>query len=291
MNILRYLALTATLCACTMTPGTPLTSRHATIFSPAMEKSMAYAVHTPPQWTAAEKLPLLVLLHGASDDETTFDHYQVGQYLDELTSTGELPRVVVVVPNGDLGFWENWHDGSRRYRDWVIDDLLPVVRAEFNTLPCPEQCFVTGMSMGAHGAMRFAYFAPEMFSSVAAISGRIVSREQAQSSQSLKMAIMKLMLPIKRIWGDLDKVSRDGDPYVAWVEKPELRDIRLLLAWGDQEDDSIILSNTQFHQHLKRYARPHQTLVYEGEHAWRDWKSVIAESIRFHLSPPPAGQS
>lgn len=277
--------LMAWLAGCSMAPRTALTSHYKTLYSPAMSKNMEYSVYTPPGWTEQEQLPLLVLLHGASDDHRTFDHHQVGEFLDTQILAGELSRVVIVNPNGDLGFWENWYDGTRNYRDWVVKDLMPVVASNYNTLPCPQHCFVTGMSMGAHGAIRFAYYEPETFSSVAAISGRIISRDEARNSSSIKMAIMKLMLPINRIWGDINgsHLPKDLDPYINWVEKPEMADIRLMLSWGDQEDSDVIASNQRFHAHLLKYHRTHKAQAYHGEHLWRDWKPVIAESIRFHL--------
>ncbi|WP_230537244.1 alpha/beta hydrolase [Teredinibacter turnerae] len=280
---IRILLLTLVLCACARTPYNAGTSHHTILFSPAMDRDMGYTVYTPPGWSPREQLPLLVMLHGANDDETTFFRYGVDKYLDGEIAAKRLPRVIVLNPQGDRGFWENWYDGSRSYRDWVLNDLMPVVQTQYNTLPCPASCFVSGVSMGAHGAMRFGYYAPDTFASVAAISGRIVSREQATDG-SLKMAIMRFMLPVNRIWGDLDKLPRDGDPYVAWTENRVLSSKPLMLAWGEQEDADIVDSNLAFKAHLSANQRPYTQVVFNGEHRWVDWAPVIAESIRFHLA-------
>ncbi len=85
------------------------------LFSPAMDKPMGYSVYTPPGWGPDERLPLVVLLHGGGSDLTSFDKYEVGAYLDAEHAAGRLPRVVIVNPDGEFGFWENWHDGSRLY--------------------------------------------------------------------------------------------------------------------------------------------------------------------------------
>ncbi|MBX2857416.1 MAG: carbohydrate esterase [Cellvibrionaceae bacterium] len=257
-----------------------------------MGKKMAYSVYTPPNWQPEERLPLLLLLHGARDDETTFDRYQVGEFLDSQINGALLPRVIVLSPDGGLGFWENWHDGSRLYRDWVIKDLLPNVQARYNTLGCPQHCFATGMSMGGHGAIRFAYYQPGVFSSVAAISAPIISKQEAQAAPSLRTFFIRLIVPVKKIWGDLDgdHLPEDLDPYISWVEKKALKNVRLMLAWGDKESDRIIESNKRFSAHLGQHGRAHQALQFSGGHAWSFWKPVIAESIKFHLTQKPLAE-
>ena len=246
---------------------------------------MSYSVYTPPDWNSNEALPLLVLLHGAKDNNRSFDRYGVGQHLDKLYLDTKLPRVVIAIPDGELGFWENWKDGSRLYRDWVIKDMLPVVQSEYQTLSCPENCFVTGVSMGAHGAMRFAHYEPNQFSSVAAISGLILSRNSARPS--LVQRLMTLFIPVNRIWGDLDAAPSEErirlDPFHSWVNKNQLWSMPLFLTWGTKDKKSIRESNNAFHLHLTQNERPHQYEVYEGKHLWEDWKNPIAQSIRFHL--------
>jgi len=259
------------------------------MYSPAMSKEMAYSVYTPPNWTKQENLPLLVLLHGARDDQSTFDRYRVGEVLDKQIAEGLLPRLVIVNPDGGMGFWENWYDGSRSYRDWVVKDLMPVVQSDYNTKACPDHCYVSGLSMGGHGAIRFAYYEPEMFSSVASISAPILNREEAKKKGSLKLAFMKLFIPFKKIWGSFDggHQPKDLNPYISWVEKEDMQHIKLMLAWGDQESDDIIGTNTRFSTHLKNNNRDHETLVYPGGHKWVYWKDIIAESIRFHTQSSP----
>ena len=272
--------------ACASKPPFNPSSDHSVMYSEAMGKDMSYSVYTPPGWQVEERLPLLVLLHGARDDESTFDRYQVGDFLDQQIKQGSLPRVIVLNPNGDLGFWENWHDGSRLYRDWVIKDLMPEVQARYNTRTCPQYCFVTGMSMGGHGAIRFAYHEPGLFSSVAAISAPIISEQDAKGQGSFKNSIMRLFIPVKKIWGDLDgdHIPKDLDPYVSWVEKKELKPVQLMLAWGNDESDRIIQSNMRFSAHLTQHGREHKAVQYAGGHKWIYWRPIIAESIRFHLS-------
>lgn len=266
------------------------TSDVGELFSPAMDKPMAYSVYTPPGWGPDERLPLVVLLHGGGSDHLSFDQYGVGAYLDQEFAAGRLPRAIIVNPDGELGFWENWYDGSRRYRDWVMDDLLPRIQEDYNTAACPENCHVMGMSMGAHGALRFIYYEGDSFSTVTVISGLILSREEVKPT--LRRSVIGLFIPFQKIWGDIDDPNTapaDLDPYVGWVENDELRSKSLFLSWGSDDNKRMQTTGEAFRQTLDDSGLDYTFMLYDGEHRWTDWKKVIAEALRVQLANTGAG--
>ena len=254
------------------------------LYSPAMDKEMGYSVYTPPGWGKDERLPLVVLLHGGGSDHESFNEYEVGAYLDAEHAAGRLPRVVIVNPEGEFGFWENWYDGSRRYRDWVMRDLLPRVQADYNTSPCPEDCHVMGMSMGAHGALRFIHYEDETFDSVTVISGLILAREEVKPT--LRKSVFGLFIPFEKIWGDIDDpdtAPADLDPFVGWTRNESLRDNDLFLTWGTDDRRSMKRTGENFRRALDDSGLDYHFTLYEGEHKWRDWKRVIAEALRVQV--------
>ena len=262
-------------------------SDHGEMYSPAMGRTMAYSVYTPPNWTPEETLPLMILLHGAADSHESFDQHAVGSILDQEINAGNAPRMIIVSPDGELGFWENWHDGSKLYRDWVIKDLMPHVKKRYSTLPCPEYCHISGISMGAHGAMRFAYYEQDTFSSVAALSAPIISKLHP-GEPSLGRTIMMWLLPVERIWGDIDSknshVPKDLDPYISWVERNDLVELPLLLAWGTEDSKGIISANQHFQQHLTDNGKAHDWFTYEGGHKWVYWREIMSDVLQFHAN-------
>lgn len=264
------------LMACSSQPGLEM-------HSSAMGKAMPYDVYTPPGWTPDERLPLVLLLHGARGSHASFDQYDVDLYFDELERNGILPRAVVLLPYGGLGFWENWRDDKRQYRNWVLENLMPHVQEKFNTLPCPEFCHVSGVSMGGHGALRFAYFAPETFSSVSAISA-IFLAERDQKEMTLPYRIALSFLPREKVWGENYKSPSSGlDQHHNWTKDPKLDDIRLFVTWGAEESTSIAIPNVNFTNHLEDHNRRFSYEIFNGNHNWHDWKYAIAQSVRFHI--------
>jgi enterochelin esterase-like enzyme len=276
--------------------ATPERLTYAQIDSAALHREMGYAVWAPLDLKPEERLPLLVFLHGGGDDEMCFDDARVGEFLDQALARGEIPRVIIAIPDGGLGFWENWYDGSHRYRDWVIDEMMPEVETRFRTLPCPEGCHVAGVSMGGHGAIRFALFRPDLFSSAATLSGPILSTDDV--TRFAASWFTRLFIPMNRIWGpvtDVDRLERE-DPYRRWASQDDLHGLRLMVAWAEGDRSQIIESDRAFEHHLVESGIRHDHVVFRGGHNWKSWTPVLEQVLRFSIwgsmnatAPPVAG--
>lgn len=247
--------------------------------SAAMQRDMTYSVYTPPQWTATERLPLVVLLHGAADDPKTPDESGVGQVLDEHIVRGDVPRVVVVVPQGDMGFWENWANGERRYRDWVIAELVPHVQRRYHTRTCPEGCHVMGVSMGGAGALSFALAAPEQWASVSVVSAPIFDIEDVRKLYD--SFIVNLFVPVEDIWGPFDPRGAPArDVYTRWQSPSDVKPFSLLVTWGSRDSEDIRETSRKFESHLKSRHIVASSFEFEGDHSWKSWREVFPVVLR-----------
>ena len=254
---------------------------HARMASAALGHEMRYAVYAPSDRDRSSPLPLVVFLHGGGDDSRCFDDAGVGEMLDRAMAAGQAPKAVIVVPEGDLGFWTNWADGSHRYEDWVVQDLVPEVARRYATMPCPEGCHVSGISMGGIGALRMAFHHPEIFGSVTSISGPILdARRMVEFSNSF---FYKNYVGIGRIFGPVDDPARlaKEDLFVRWSRAEDLRGTRLFVAWGTDDRPGVIESNRAFDTHLRAHGIPHRSLVFAGGHRWSAWRGVIVPMLRF----------
>lgn len=241
-----------------------------------------YAVYTPPNWQQGERLPVVLFLHGGGGSHESFERYQADEYLDSEINAGRLPRFILLSPNGDNGFWMNWADGSYHYQDWVLNDVFPKVQADYQTLDCPENCFLAGISMGGFGVLRFSYFGRDTFSAVSAISAPIFSREQAEEQKP--SWLLRLLFPFDRIFSLEKSQMQESDPYRTWGRASLEKAPRLQLIVGDGDREGIVGTNEQLHQHLLDNNVEHDYYVYSGGHKWKYWVPNMNRIFGFLLS-------
>ena len=280
----RHFYLGLSLIASMMLAGcssfSPQDLHYGAVKTDAMPFELEYGVYTPPGWTKQESLPMILFLHGSGDDHTAFEKFGAHRYFDEQIAGGNMPRVILVSPNGGFGLWENWADGSHLYRDWITETLLPEVKQRYNVKSCPLYCHLMGISMGGSGVLRMAYFESRNFSSISAISAPIFGNEDNRTPTI--PWLVKLTLPIERIFGKSGTEERiRQNPYNAWVDNPGLRNMRLQLIWGDNDRSGIISSNQRFHEYLARKQVEHNHHVYSGNHKWVSWIPTFNKVVNF----------
>jgi len=267
------------LAACASGPAPRLET--TAVPSRAMHAEMHYAVWAPRDLSEAERLPLVVFLHGGGDDHLSFDRHGVGTHLDEALGAGEIPRVVVVLPEGHLGFWTNWVDGTHYYEDWVVYEVMPRVARDYHTAPCPEDCHIMGVSMGGAGTMRFIFHHPELFASAGVISAPIMTTEAMFDFTDNRL--YQMLLPTYRIWGRPPRalVERE-DPFIQWTDPDDIP-LRLYLAWAEGDRGQIAMGNERLAAHLDEHGIPHEGGEFEGGHGWESWSPVIVDAIAHNV--------
>ncbi|MFN7701161.1 MAG: alpha/beta hydrolase [Deltaproteobacteria bacterium] len=240
---------------------------------------MEVAILAPADLRADEALPLVIFLHGGGDGPDSLDRSGIAGDLVRGWADGSVPRAVIVAPEGDLGFWANWYDGSRRYEDYVVDEVLPRVARRFHTAPCPEGCHVMGVSMGAEGSLRFALHRRGTWASVTAISGP--SYDTARRLEFLRDPWINIVIPTWHVFGPPEPLSRvrADDPWVVWESDADVG-ARLHLAWGTQDRDFVREGSERFHAHLEARGVTHTAEAFVGGHNWVSWRPVIVAALR-----------
>ena len=214
---------------------------------------MAYSVYTPPGFQGEERLPLVVFLHGGGDSHESFDEWGIGQRLDRATREGRVPRVVVVLPQGHLGFWANWVDGTRNYEDWVLYEVMPAVVRRYHTRPCPEGCHLMGVSMGGAGTLRIALRHPDRFVSAGIISAPVFGTDEMLAFVDDRF--FNIFIPTHRIWGHPDRETvEQEDPFIRW-SSPDVAP-RIFLAWAEEDRGMIITGSRRLDEHLRQIGVP-----------------------------------
>ena len=238
------------------------TFRELRFYSPALDADMHYLIYLPPDYgTAGRRYPVLYMLHGASGDKEERAAYGLIDAADQSIRTGELPPLLVVLPQGDWGYWAN-HAAGPRWGDYLAEDLVRHVDASYRTLPEPAHRAIGGLSMGAWGALHQAFTRPDVFGVVGAHSPALRtddgslhflgSGEEFARRDPLALARTARDVHRLRIWIDIG----DEDP---WLERARL-----------------------LHQHLEERGVAHEWVVFPGGHEGAYWQEHVLDYLRFY---------
>lgn len=96
------------------------------------------------------------------------------QRLDRLIGQGDLPPVVVAMPDCYTSLGGNQYVNSPsvgRYADYLVDELLPLVSERFNVRDGSEGRAAFGKSSGGYGALYLAMSYPDLWGAIASHAG------------------------------------------------------------------------------------------------------------------------
>jgi len=257
-----------------------------TVRSEILGREVAYATLSPPLPDAElGRLPVLLLLHGLGDDHLALDDFGLARRLLDRIAAGALPPFHVVAPDGGRGFWINWHDGSRRWEDCVLAEVLPAAERALGVAGARGARHVIGVSMGGIGALHVGLRHPELFASMASLSGAVL--DEAQAVRLSNDSFARWFVPLDRIFGDgSDREFLEAHNPFAVVRRrgPRLGQ-RIFLAAGEREKPFFRETTRAFHAFLDEAGVPHAFEIFPGGHGWRHWARAIDRAILFALEP------
>lgn len=259
---------------------------YITLRSASEHATLRYGAYVPRGWDRTTPLPLVVLLHGAGDDASSADRTEVVEQLDAAIASGQLPPFVMVTPEGQLGFWSNWHDGSHHYRDWVVREVIPDAYRRFSLLPAPQGLHLLGVSMGAGGGLQLWLHTPNTFASASLLSAPILDERGTRAF----LQRFTSREAIDRVFGPPGD-SSGIDPYAVLRSDADLHGTRLLFGAASDDKPGILSSNQAFHAALRQRHVSHTLVTFPGTHGWRAWAAafpyVLCRQIAESCKPRP----
>ena len=122
---------------------------------------------TPPGWTGGERLPLLLVLHGANSSAAALEA-QLPLY-EQGWADGTLPPLLAACASTPTarGFYIDQAEGGR-WETLVAREFPAHLEREFGA--DLSRLLITGGSMGGYGALKIAFSEPDRFIAVAADS-------------------------------------------------------------------------------------------------------------------------
>lgn len=124
-------------------------------------------VFKPKNYVKADKFPVIFLLHGYSGNYKQWNGIMnAQQYADQY-------GFIIVCPDG---LYSSWYLNSPakkelQYENFFFDELFPDILAKYKV--DRENVFISGLSMGGHGALYLFIKKSEIFKSAGSTSGGI----------------------------------------------------------------------------------------------------------------------
>ena len=243
-----------------------------TFRSAALGEDRAYTVLLPVGYAAAgpRRYPVLYLLHGKSGDHTDWS-----TRAPLRQAVGATP-LIVVMPDGDDGWYMDWADGVHRYEGQIVRDLIPHVDSTYRTIAGREGRAVAGLSMGGYGALKLALEHPGLFASAASHSGAVrFTREEwnedakifgtgaAANRRRIENDLMELALALRRT-------------------RPQWPGPALYIDCGTE--DFLYDANTRLRAFFREVDVPYEYHEWPGGHSWEYWSAHLPDQLRFTLA-------
>ena len=147
-------------------------------------------VYTPPGYMKSqEAYPVLYLLHGAGDNETTWESIgRVSYIMDNLLAEGKAKPFIIVMCNLMLreggkvcplnGGGPQTIDQS--FERMLIDSCIPFIEENYRILPGKWNRAIGGLSLGSYTANDIAYGNPELFGSIGNFTAGLANEMHAK---------------------------------------------------------------------------------------------------------------
>jgi len=136
-------------------------------------------VYLPPDYSQAARYPVLYLLHGAGDDETSWQEQgTAGAILDRLYGAKQVVSMIVVMPSAQ-------GRGSAFEQD-LLDEVVPYIDSHYPTRTDGKSRAIAGLSMGGGQALKIGLKHPDRFAWVGSFSPSLAGPLESEAMSQLE---------------------------------------------------------------------------------------------------------
>jgi len=253
--------------------------------SAVLGRPLRFALYLPPDYaTSSRRYPVVYLLHGYTDDETAWIQFgEAPLTADRGIAHRDFPPMIIVMPDGGVGWYINDYLGKNRWEDAFIQEFIPYIDGHYRTRPQREFRAISGLSMGGWGTLLMAMRHPDLFSSCAAFSSGLWTDDEIVAMDDSRFEEIVGGLFGSQLKGKarLNNHFRQYNPLDLAKSLPveKLKQVRYYIDCGD--DDFLIRGNCALHLLLKDRNIPHEFRVHDGAHSWNYWRGYLSEGLKF----------
>lgn len=209
--------------------------------------------------------PVLYLLHGLSDDHTIWlRRTSVERYVAPLGLAVVMPRVA-----------RTDEEHGNRYWTFLSEELPQLCRSFFRLSDRPADTFVAGLSMGGHGAFKWALRHPERFAAAASLSGAldVAARAPHTGGHPVDARIWRTVFGDRQVAGSPDDVLHLLDRAADRADRLPA----LYLACGT--GDFLYADSVRFAEAARERGVALTADLGPGGHDWAYWDARIQDVL------------
>lgn len=214
-------------------------------------------VYTPPSYDRdpSVRYPVLYLQHGSGESERSWTQQGRASFiLDNLIAEKRAEEMIVVM---ELGYATKagaapgpGSRGNEAFEELVVNDLVPMIDATYRTRADRESRAIAGLSMGGGQAVRIGLGHPDLFASVAALSGGAAGGANGSRPDGIARALA-------------DPAAFNARTKLLWI--------------GSGREDGGYARTKETHEALERAGVPHAWFETAGGHEWGVWRQSLRD--------------
>jgi S-formylglutathione hydrolase FrmB len=217
-----------------------------------------------PGQPSGQKVPVLYLLHGLSDDHTAWMRWtSIERYVRNR-------NLAVVMPAVNRSFYTDMKSGYN-YWQFVSEELPRKAKAYFPLSDKREETFAAGLSMGGYGAFKLALRRPDLFGAAASMSGAL----------DVRSGMNRWPRDYGYIFGEGQEPGEENDLFQLAEKVAASNGPKPALFQCCGTEDYLYEMNVRFREHAKTLGLD---LTYEegpGSHEWGYWDKQIQRVLEW----------
>lgn len=250
-------------------------------------QEVKYSVVLPADYfKGKKKYPVVYLLHGLGDDESSWLEYgRIAQIADKAVDGKEIVPMIFIIPQGFRNYYVNDYAGTFRYEDMFVQELITYIDKTYRTIPDTRHRATMGYSMGGFGALLLPLKHPDIFSVSVPLSISVRTDEQYMVEDASEWNDQW-----GRLFGGVGKKGTDRITEYYKQYSPfhffnsgnaqSFLSLRLFIDNGDDEY-TLCRSNEELHILLRDLGIHHEYRVRDGGHEFTYWRDALPNALRF----------
>ena len=222
-----------------------------------------------------KKYPTLWLLHGATDDQTTWQRRtSIERYVAPL-------GIAVVMPSAHLSSYTDMAHGGAFYT-YIVEELPVLMRQFFPLSEKREDNYVAGNSMGGYGAMKIGINNPDRYAAIGCFSAGANGGKPMPNNSGMfdddKWNLMNFMK-----YGGKDWIGTAEDTFYMAQKNKNLPQLLGIFHTCGTEDFLIEKARETRDLFQSMVGNPYH-YVYEehkGIHGWDYWDEHITDFLKY----------